>query len=498
MLSLARNGGLVIKDAWRGFMDVLTPNWRWTSLLIGTACLFLASKLASPGNGFLTQRQGIESFVLCIGAFTAFWVASRPRQPLWLIDLGAQVPGWVRWRGWSMILVIFLIINTQLELKAHYKDLLTGHYHTDAISFVHMDADLLLHGQNPYTIDSAYWQAIERWPTSLATPMLGGTHFGANPLNYPTKTNMASLLNYEALNPLARSNDFDPATVHNYPAGIILLAAPFVWAGLSSVIWLNLIVLIAMIALILIRAPRRDWSTITLAVLISPVFINSVLFINFDLDALFLVMLAWHFMPKSRMSPLFMGVACAVKQTAWFIAPFYLLEVYRREGAIPALRRAGWMAAGFFVPNLPFIIASPGAWLHSILVPMLDPMFPMGYGAITLMLGRDVPLLSPHVWMALVLLTMGGLLYFMWKRPAISPEGIFLGLVPLWFSWRSLMNYFAVIPFLVAWVAVAQMLAARQAEEAERATLPELPIAPTMPPEILAPAEPERELAGVR
>ncbi len=498
MGSLARNGGLAIRDAWRGFMDVLSPNWRWMSLIIGTACLFLAGKLASPGNGTLTHWQGIESVALGIGAFAAFWVASRPRQPQWLIRLGARVPSWMRWRGWRMMLVIFLIINTQLEVKAHYTDLLTGQYHTDAISFVHMDADLLLHGQNPYAVDGAFWQAIERWPTSSATPMLGGAHFGANPLNYPTRGNMASLLNYEALNPLARSNDFDPATVHNYPAGIILLTAPFVWAGLTTVIWLNLLVLIAMVGLILARAPRREWGVVALAVLISPMFVDSVLFINFDLDALIFVMAAWHFMSRQRVSPLLMGIGCAVKQTAWFIAPFYLMEVWRREGRAVALRRAGWMAAGFLAPNLPFIIASPGAWLHSILVPMFDPMFPMGYGAITLMLGRDLPLLSPHVWMAMVLLVMAGLLLFMWKRRVISPEGIFLGLVPLWFSWRSLMNYFAVIPFLVAWVAVAQMIAAHQAEEAGRAGTLVLPDVPAEPSVIDLPVEPERELAVVR
>src|SRR5262249_53766450 len=133
---------------------------------------------------------------------------------------------------------------------AQLPDDLCGNYHNDAIAFVHIDADLLRQGKNPYTEDGAFWVAAVRWPEAFATPLLGSPAFGSDPLAYPPPKAQGAELARELANPaLRKQENFDPRTVHNYPGGIVWLALPFVWVGLPSVIWVNIIAWGALLAL---------------------------------------------------------------------------------------------------------------------------------------------------------------------------------------------------------------------------------------------------------
>ena len=458
-------------QAYHFVQDLLCPTWRWMLLFAGTWCMFEASRDASPSSGRLSLWQGPATVSLGVAAFVLFWAAAQPAMPLWMSRLWQRIPRFLHWRGWRGCIILLLVVNSWYTLNYHVSDLFDGQYHTDALAFVHMDADLLLHGKNPYTTNDAFWLAELRWPESLATPMMNGPVFGNNPLVYPENSTMLKWLQYEAKNPQARTSDLDPATAHNYPAGIIWLVLPFVWAGVPSILWVNFLFYLGILGLLLASAERKDRPAITMLMLFSPVILDFMLFVNIDIESIFFVIAAWHVLSKPRASAILFGVACAVKQLAWFIAPFYLVEVARRDGWIAALKRGGWMAATFAVVNLPFIITSPAAWLHSILVPMTDPMFPLGFGPITLALSGLIPFGSPHLWTLMVFGIILGLLYFQWKRPAITQDGIFLGLVPLWFSWRSPMNYLVLIPILVAWVGTQQIAAAKARHAAEQKML---------------------------
>jgi hypothetical protein len=475
---------------------LLCPEWRWMSLLLGTWCMFYLSRLAAPSSGRLLWWQGPITVAFGVVAFLLFWAASRPTKPTWLSTIWQRLPAILRWRGWRACIIMLLALNSWFNLTSHINDLFDGHYHTDALSFVHIDADLVLQGKNPYSDNNAFWLAELRWPESLATPMMNGVHLGNDPLNYPTNSRLLNLLRYEALNPAARTNDFDPATVHNYPAGIIWLVLPLIWAGVPSMLWVNLLAYAAMIWLILMQAQRRDRAALLTLFIFSPVIIDFMLFDNIDTESIVFVLAAWIWMAKPRTSAILFGIACAVKQLAWFVAPFYLLEVVRREGWLAALKRAAWMAGAFAVVNLPYIITSPQAWFHSIMVPMSDPMFPLGYGMITLAQSGLVPLMSDHVWTLIVLAVMGGLLLFQWKRKEITSDGIFLGLIPLWFSWRSPMNYLVLIPVLAAWVAVQHIAKAEAQRKAAQADeIATLATACDVPESVTAP---EPELVGAR
>jgi uncharacterized membrane protein len=87
-----------------------------------------------------------------------------------------------------------------------------------------------------------------------------------------------------------------------------------------------------------------------------------------------------------------LGLACSIHQLGWFLAVFLLVGLLLlRLGDLPG--RAAWgvvfryaavAAATFLLTSVPFIVASPGAWLTGVLEPMLQHAVPHGQGIITL------------------------------------------------------------------------------------------------------------------
>lgn len=443
-----------LAHGYRVALSTLAPGWRWMLIILGSSFLYHATVFGGAGHGQIAAWRGILSVLCGLLAFGCLGIATRPAMPLWLRTGWERMPHLARWPIWRAALTVYLLWVPWHGFFAQLPDLAQGRYHNDAIAYVHLDADLLRTGHNPYTTDDAFWQAAARWPATGATPLLGSPHFGNDPLHYPSTQAQEALLRDQLAYPAHRGGDFDPRTVHNYPAGIIWLALPLVWLGLPSVIWLNFLALAAVLALLLARAPPEVRLSLVVAFAASPILWLFTLLENFDVTSIVFVLAAWQYMRHTRVSPLFLGLGCAVKQIAWFFAPLYLLEIYRREGGRAALVRAGWLALGFLIPNLPFIIAAPGAWFHSLLVPQTDAFFPIGYGLIDLALGGIVPTGSSHIWTALEVAALIGLLSYLYRRRAITADGLWLALIPLWLAWRSPMNYFAFMPVLALWMVV--------------------------------------------
>src|SRR5258708_11067139 len=57
-------------------------------------------------------------------------------------------------------------------------------YRIDVISFTYTNAELALAGQNPYTSDAAYLEALRRFPITVGTPLRAGSF--ATSYHYPT------------------------------------------------------------------------------------------------------------------------------------------------------------------------------------------------------------------------------------------------------------------------------------------------------------------------
>ena len=477
---------------------LFAPSWRWMLVIAACGLLYLSIREISPASGTLDLKMMLTGFVMTSAAAAALYAATRPSMPERLRAWWVSLPPLLRWRGWRAILTIWLLMASWESFDSQWMGAAMGHYPNDAIAYVHEDADLLIRGQNPYTADAGFWEAAARWPHSLATPLLGSVRFGSNPHRYPSGHHIATVLNYELNNVTARDGAFDPATVHNYPAGVILLATPFAFLGLRSIIWLNFFMLLLLIGVIVAYTPKGSRAPMAVALLANPLVPMFTLFMNFDVVSFVFVLLAWQWMhDRPRLAGLAMGFACAVKQVAWFFAPFYLIEVARRQGIRAAAKQAGWLVAAFAIPNLPFIIQAPGAWLHSMMIPMADPMFPLGFGPIILMLGKALPVLPPTVWTLLELGSWIGLLVYQWRRKEATSDGLLFALVPLWLSWRSPLNYFALLPMLVLWL-TARMHDAPQARPATATEHDELAALDDLDFDLPDLAPPQPELAGVK
>jgi uncharacterized membrane protein len=139
-----------------------------------------------------------------------------------------------------------------------------------------------------------------------------------------------------------------------------------------------------------------------------------------------------------------MGLACAARQPAWFFVPFYIVTAWKRDGRREALRRTAIIAIAGAIPNLPFFVAAPAAFLDGVLGPMLGPLEPYGVGLVRLSMEGILPLLPRGAYGALsaaALVLSLGALWRWWGR--LPNAAVVFPSVTLFFAWRSLQNYFA-------------------------------------------------------
>jgi len=90
--------------------------------------------------------------------------------------------------------------------------------------------------------------------------------------------------------------------------------------------------------------------------------------------------------------PVAVGLACAIKQTPWFVVPFLVVatcyEASRRGQRWWRVggRYAGTILGVFVLVNAPFIVSAPGAWLRDVVIPLTSPTEPGGQGFVGLTL----------------------------------------------------------------------------------------------------------------
>jgi uncharacterized membrane protein len=111
------------------------------------------------------------------------------------------------------------------------------------------------------------------------------------------------------------------------------------------------------------------------------------------------------------------------------------------------------LGAGFFVPNIPFLLWGPGDWFKSVLSPAFGDMVADGHG-LALLVARDLVGLPSGVFAGLVIVgVIAGLVvyarYFdrfqnlLWVIPPVI----------MFLSYRSLHSYFVFwLPIAVLWL----------------------------------------------
>ena len=310
-------------------------------------------------------------------------------------------------------------------------------YHVDAVTVPHRAAELLLAGQNPYkTFDL---------PEALA-------EFGLDPqlvTHYEDGSVLRSL---------------------NYPAMNFLIVAPFIAVGVTDIRWIYVGEIVLMV-LLLLRHVRIPWRPLVAAAAVgNSIVVRQNILAGVDPTWALLVMVGWIFVESSWLSPIAVGLAVASRQPAWFIAPFYVIAIWKRSGRGEALRRTAIIAGAALLPNLPFIIDAPFAFFDGIGAPMLGALAPSGVGFVRLGIDGPLPLLPRAVYGALSaisLLVLAAVLWRQWRRLPIG--AVVFGYVPLYLAWRSLQNYFGSVP-LLAMAVDDEMLVSTERRDASAAS----------------------------
>jgi len=324
-------------------------------------------------------------------------------------------------RDLTLVSLVFLMITswyviTQVEYPLSYQ--------TDALAFVHYAAILYSKGMNPYTQDLQNALAM----------------FAVNP-------------EFITLTPTG-----DLVTNLNYPALQFLVFLPVVWLGIKDARWIILVFELAGILVLYLWSPKEIRQLSLL-----PIFAGSDLAIRFGAGAIadFLwvlpLILMVVYIDRPWLAGIMFGLAAAIKQTPWLLAPFLIVWLLRSDSSVnlrERLKRTGIFAAlasgTFLLPNLGFIWNDPQAWYAGVVTPAVGNLVVLGQGFSLITLAGGVPL-PPAFYLIATLIVAITLLvnyavyfekltYAVWVFPAVI----------LWFSYRGLQNYFIFwVPLLV-------------------------------------------------
>lgn len=309
--------------------------------------------------------------------------------------------------------------------------LTTRSYGTDEISYDQWAAQLLLRGYNPYT-------------KNLAIAL---SHFHLDQLYY-TYTVTGHILHHLS-----------------YPAMAIYPYLPLLYLGIINhsavvtdvIFWLSSVVLFYLLLpenyrwLALLLGSLNIYNSYILGGVTDVLFFPFLLVSAYRWDHFNLQRGYWRWGP-----PIAFGLAAAVKQTPWFIAPFlfiaFILEDSDyKQGVKTALRYALIAAATFFIVNAPFIAANFKAWLHGILLPLTQLTIPAGQGLIDLSLferigGGSLALFNDLGILVLVGCVASLVFYYRQLKPVIF---LMPSLILFW-TLRSFASYLIdLIPFVL-------------------------------------------------
>jgi hypothetical protein len=453
---------------------------RYAPVVVGSALMLLGGLLSLPlGPSASTPPRAVLT-LLCSFAGLATLALAGLRTPITQLWRRRAL----RHRGSFLALGALLATLTLLIFVGGVRLTVGGplarSYWSDVISFTYVNARLVVQGHNPYLSDPAFFPALQRFPYAIETPLRQGA-FGHG-FNYPSMSQLNSIEQRFLAAPAQRHGEFDPATLHSYPALSFLLYAPLIWAGMDNILLLNIAAFIGLFAWQVWLAPQgeRHWGALVAGSVAGLALFS--LFLDNEIICLGFLLLAWRYRRHRWASAALLGLGCAFKQYCWFFAPFFLLDALLsgvRDGSDqPAaglrlrdrvtrwaayLRRLNWGDAAlrgliglgvFLVPNLPFLVASPGAWWTSLWLPQAEPLFPMGMGVIALFTGHLLPYVAPRFFSVLEALALLVALYVAARwRTYLGDAVLLLALAPLLFAFRSLPNYFGIAPWIALYAA---------------------------------------------
>jgi uncharacterized membrane protein len=323
--------------------------------------------------------------------------------------------------GW----VTLAAVIAALGVWSYFQVFTAPDYQTDEIAFDQYAAQLALHGIDPYLRSMA-----------PAFPM-----FHVSPNGYTFQLNG------------------QPVTSLSYPALAFEAYLPLLAAGVTTqaAVWVEVFAW-ALGAVVLYAVLPRSVAPLAGVMASIDVYIGYA--VGGVTDSLFVPLLigaaaGWDRFarrrgPRAWLGPVCMGLAMAIKQTPWMVVPFVVagivIESRRENGTRQAvrdgLRYTGIALAAFAVPNLPYFVQAPGAWLSGITTPVLAHTVPAGQGVVAISLSLMAGGGSLTAYTAAAVVVFAALLAcFVTTYPALKPTAFLLPSVALFFADRSFGSY---------------------------------------------------------
>ena len=357
-----------------------------------------------------------------------------------------------------MFTAFFPIYLKQAPPQAPFTQLMVGLDHVfqynDGTALAHQAAENLLAGKNPYS-NANIVRALLQFgvPYDRVTPLREGSLRDVFP--YPSGEQLKNIWNGAIQDPSRPVPELESRVC--YPAGSFLLPAPFFAAGITDIRLVYFLFVIAGLMYAVFVIPPRKRLVFIGAAIISLELWNSIAGGETGSLVFPLLLIAWLSLDRNLwVSAVCMALAVATKQTAWFFLPFYLILVFRHHGMKKAAYDALIIAGIFGLLNLPFLLMDPGLWFRSVASPVLDPMFPVGGGLVTLVTGGILDIRSASVFTAMELAVwLAGIVWYIAYCRKYPQTGPILAIMPLFFGWRSLWSYF----FYAALISLAYIMA---------------------------------------
>lgn len=327
--------------------------------------------------------------------------------------------------GW----VALAAIIAALAIWGYFQVFTAPDYGTDEIAFDQYAAELALHGVNPYLHSMA-----------PSFPL-----FHVSPNGYTFQLNG------------------QPVTALSYPALAFEAYLPLLAAGVTTqaAVWVEIFSWALGAAILYAVLPR---SVAPLAGLVASIDIYVGYAAGGVTDTLFVPLLigaavCWDRFgsdrgPRAWRGPVCMGLAMAVKQTPWLVLPFVLagivLESRQRKGTRQAvrdgLRYTGIALAAFAVPNLPYAVSAPGAWLNGIMTPFNSHTVPAGQGLVDISLSLMAGGGSLTAYAVAGAVALAALLAcYVTTYPVLKPAAFLLPSIALFFADRSFGSYLVML-----------------------------------------------------
>lgn len=347
---------------------------------------------------------------------------------LWLVSLlfvGQRLRGraydtpWWQWTSYILAIftgvgVIHLIYTTGAET-----------IYTDVILFMRYSVDLVLSGQNPYVHPMT--PAFDRYQSVLQLPSVTQRADGSRVANI------------------------------SYPALSFLAFVPQRLLGIPN-ISLTVVVFFILTFWFLLRETPYWLFTVTTTVLFSNQYlVSNAVFGNIDFLWILPLLLGMHYWYRGSLtkSTFAVGVAFAVKPIAWFIAPFTAIWLWKqperfeqpRFAAIGIALGAGLF--GFFIPNAPFIIDAPQAWLLDVFSAAGSrvPFQTRGTGLAVFVRTEAIEIPTAAFRLALLSVLIASMAVYARYFEELKWVAWVMPAFLLWFNDRALFNYYiAFIP----------------------------------------------------